>query len=89
MDWETGRAASIEFEQVKSREDASQAVRRMLDDLNADPNAWENATLPRFLDALAAVVEGIPNAYANAGNVEPVLDWRHLVEMLVAATGYE
>ncbi|WP_420818475.1 DUF7660 family protein [Nocardioides speluncae] len=48
-----------------------------------------NPTLPRFLEALAAVIESIPQHYANAGQPVPALDWRHFVEMLVAATGYE
>ncbi len=89
MAFEAGRAANVEFGGVTTRENAAQAVGTMLDDLSANPDAWENPTLPRFLEALSAVIDSIPNAYTNQGKPEPVLDWRHMVEMLVVATGYE
>jgi len=37
----------------------------MFDDLRAHPTEWENSTLERFLDALAASFDALPSRYAN------------------------
>ena len=89
MAYETGRPANVDSSQVNTRDDAAQAVREMLADLEGNPTAWENSTLPSFLDALGAVIEEISNSYANTGRRPPALDWKHVIEMLVAASGYE
>lgn len=83
--YETGRFAAVPAHEVASahtRDDVVRVVERMLDDLRAHPDEWENATLPRFLDALAASL-GVPDA--NRG--EPT--WRMPAEALIMASGYE
>ncbi|WP_154402751.1 hypothetical protein [Nocardioides speluncae] len=41
MAWEAGRPADVEFDAVTTREQAAQVVSKMLDDLAANPDAWE------------------------------------------------
>ncbi|SDN97341.1 hypothetical protein SAMN05660199_01001 [Klenkia soli] len=85
MAWETGRFADISVrtvEQVRSQGDLADVVRCMRADLQGSgQREWENATLDRFLDALAAVAEG----RTEVG--KPT--WSTVAELLVAATGYE
>lgn len=62
----------------------------MLTDLRTHPTAWENPTLERFLDALAARLEALPTLYLNRGEQLPDQPtWKLLAETLVAASGYE
>ncbi|GHJ47422.1 hypothetical protein Cs7R123_47640 [Catellatospora sp. TT07R-123] len=87
MDAVTGRFAAVPLEDLRavaSAADAAQITERMLADLRADPAAWENGTLERFLEALACCLR------ANTGGPDPaVAEWRLFAEALVAATGYE
>lgn len=91
--FETGRFAPISRKDLRgtsSRDDVSHVVRRMLDDLQAHPHAWENHTLERFLDALARCLDAQPQLYTNLGEQYPATaEWRLFAEALVAATGYE
>ena len=51
---------------------------------------WENPTLDRFLEALEAVLNGLPCRSAWQGKAEPAQpDWALLADILVAATGHE
>ena len=52
---------------------------------------WENPTLDRFLEALEAVVDGLPGqASAKQGEAEAEqAAWALAAQVLVAATGYE
>jgi hypothetical protein len=51
---------------------------------------WENPTLDRFLEALEAVLDGLPGRLAWQGKPETAeLDWALLADILIAATGYE
>ena len=89
--YETGRFADAgDLGQVSSHTDAAQVTERMLADLRAHPTEWENPTLERFLDALAASLEALPGLYANRG--EPLPDpptWKVFTEALVMTSGYE
>ncbi|GAA4608169.1 hypothetical protein BJY16_006704 [Actinoplanes octamycinicus] len=76
---DTGRSTDADPSDVRTREDAVRVIEAMAADLRRHPDAWENATLDRFLEALAAVVED--------GTAEP--SWRTFAELLVAASGYE
>jgi hypothetical protein len=54
----------------------------MVDDLRQHPDEWENHTLERFLEALAASL--------TSGRTWPEqLSWRVLAEALTMASGYE
>jgi hypothetical protein len=89
--YDTGRFADVgDISNVTTMTDVADVVQRMLGDLLAHPDEWENPTLERFLEALAASLEGIPHAYANQGKPFPKEpNWRIVTEVLVMASGYE
>lgn len=89
--YDTGRFAEVgDLSQVGSRIDLAQVIQRMLSDLLAHPDEWENSTLDRFLEALAASLGGLPGLYANRGEQLPEPPtWKVFAEALVMATGYE
>ena len=85
MAHESGRFAAITPEQtsaVRSMTDLAVLVEQMREDLlGSGAREWENATLDRFLKALAAVAED--RAF------EGTPTWADVAELLVTATGYE
>lgn len=90
--WQTGRFAHIDRDEaVESRQDVQRVIAQMRADLTGrGSQEWENPTLDRFLDALEAVLNGLPGRRAWQGKAEPAQpDWALLAEILVAATGYE
>jgi hypothetical protein len=64
--YETGRPADVDPSRVVTRVDATNVVLVMLEDVRKHPGSWENPTLDRFLEALAASMEGI-----EAGGCSP------------------
>jgi hypothetical protein len=82
----TGPFADVAPEQVsavRSADDLVAVVRRMHEDLHdKGEQEWENGTLDRFLEALAAVTED--RAFDGR---EP--SWADVADLLVGATGYE
>jgi hypothetical protein len=80
--YETGRFASVEPSRVVTRQDAALLVEAMVDDLRQHPDEWENHTLERFLEALAA-------SLASGRTWPEQLSWRVLAEALTMASGYE
>jgi hypothetical protein len=90
--WDTGRVADVERDQpVTSRQDVQRVIAQLRADLaGRGSREWENPTLPRFLEALEAVLDGLPGRLAWQGKTEPAQpDWALLADLLVAATGYE
>jgi hypothetical protein len=89
----TGRFADIsetDLAGVRTPADVGRIVERMRADLLEHPDEWENSTLERFLDALAAFLETRSRNRSDLG--EEVLmgpAWTLFAESLVAATGYE
>jgi hypothetical protein len=88
---ETGRFANVgDLNKISNHTDVAQVAERMLTDLRAHPAEWENPTLERFLEALAASLEGLPGLYANRGERFPESPtWKIFAEALVMASGYE
>ena len=67
-------------------------VLQTLDELQADLAAgaeWENDRLDRFLEAFAALLGSIENAYANAGEQVPNDAWTILARVFLGARYYE
>ena len=65
-------------------------VRNLAHDLRANPEQWENATLPEYLLAIAAWTEDMDGYYANSGRQLPdTPSWSMLAEILAAAAIYE
>jgi hypothetical protein len=89
---QTGRFADVSgVEQVASREDLPRVIAQMRADLAGSGwREWENPTLDRFLEAIEAVLDGLPGRLASQGMTEPAQpDWALIARILVAATGYE
>ena len=90
--WQTGRFAHVDLARpVASRQDAQRVIAQMRADLaSRGSQEWENPTLDRFLEALEAVLDGLPGRLAWQGKADPAQpDWALLADTLVAATGYE
>jgi uncharacterized protein YggL (DUF469 family) len=83
---ETGRAAHVESADVSNRDDFADLVLAVLEDFRRGGEAeWENGTLDRFLDGLAAFAD----ARVVDGGDQERATWRLFAQMIVAATGYE
>ncbi|MCW2984425.1 MAG: hypothetical protein JWR63_1995 [Conexibacter sp.] len=64
-------------------------VRALRADLEASAGDWENSTLERYLDALAAWTEDSAGYYESRGEPTPDLDWSAFADALAAAKSYE
>lgn len=75
---------------VRTREDLATFVLALREDLLANQAAWENPTLERFLQALAAWCTDMPAYFLNRGVEQPEQpDWNLVARMLTAASVYE
>jgi hypothetical protein len=79
---DVARAAVLSTGTVSNVLNRPHLVEAMVEDLRQNPHAWENPTLERFLEALAASV-------ASDRDWPEYLSWRLLVEALTMASGYE
>ncbi len=68
---------------MKTRDDTVQTVRRLLIQLKDDPDSWENPTLDRYLEGMAAWLED-----SGKKNDQPP-SWDLVIQMLEAAKIYE
>ena len=77
--------------EVQSRQDLAAFVDTLADDLESHPERWENATLPRFLEALARYLDDLHGWCANnAPEIDPeVAQWRLFAVALSGAAVYE
>lgn len=76
--------------EVRSRDELVAVVRELHQDYLRRGHEWENQSLDRFLEALAAWVEDSPGWYRNSGKDLPEGgDWPFLARALQAATFYE
>jgi hypothetical protein len=77
-------------ERIRSREELVDFIHALRADLLARPDEWENPTLERFLEALAAWTGSMDAAYQNTGREVPDQpSWKVLGDMLMAAKMYE
>lgn len=73
---------------IRSREDFVAFARALSADLHDNPETWENGSLERFLEALAALAEdGGGLRRGKSASQQP--DWKLLGDMLMAAKIYE
>ncbi|WP_449597358.1 DUF7660 family protein [Nonomuraea endophytica] len=85
--WKHGHAT--EADAVRSRQDLVQFVQTLHQELISSAD-WENDTLDRFLEALAAWIEGAPpEFYESTEQPEPKASWSFMAHALEAATMYE
>ena len=77
-------------ENVNSKSDFVRFVEELRADLLEKPDAWENPTLERFLEAMAAWVAASDNYYRNTGRPFPDdVNWGFFAEVLAVARIYE
>jgi hypothetical protein len=75
---------------VRSRADLVNFVRALVADLESQPQAWENVSLDRYLEALASWLEDADGFFRNQGREIPHnATWTSVAEMLIAASMYE
>jgi hypothetical protein len=53
------------------------------------PEGWENVTIPAYMEAMAAWLEGYEHAYVNTGRPVPADSWTVFAAALQAAAIYE
>jgi hypothetical protein len=68
---------------MKTRENVVTSIRNLLADLKENPSTWENPTLDRYLDSMAAWLEDSGKTSAQPPS------WDLIIEMLEAAKIYE
>lgn len=79
-----------ELNAIRSREDLATFILSLRQDLSDYPAEWENPTLDRFLEALAAWCADMPGYFLNRGEPQPDQpDWQLVGLMLLAASRYE
>ena len=79
IDWEA------RLDAIETRADLARFVLMLSRDAEARPEEWENPSLPRFLEAMAAWIGDTEDA--ARGSTRP--RWRTFAEMLLAARVYE
>jgi hypothetical protein len=86
MAYETGRFTTANPSRVRTRDELAAFVSSMLEDLEASGRAeWENATLERFLDALAAVADG--RLVDEDRTSQEAASWQRLLRSLLPLPG--
>jgi hypothetical protein len=77
-------------DEVRSRDELVSFVQELREDYLRRGHEWENQSLDRFLEALAAWMRASPGWYQNFGKELPDGgDWTFLARALQAATVYE
>ncbi|MFE7510109.1 DUF7660 family protein [Streptomyces sp. NPDC057540] len=77
-------------ERLDSRDDFVTFLRALHREFQEHGHTWENATLERFLEALAGWANDAPGWYRHAGEtLPPDGDWTFFARALAAATVYE
>lgn len=88
MEYETGRFTTARPAEVQTREDFATFAEALLEDFRAKGSSeWENNSLDRFLDALAAFSDS--RLIDRDPSEQEVPSWRLFAEIVAAATGYE
>ena len=81
---------NIEPRQVRSKAEFLEFLEALRASLRDSPEQWENPTLERYLEALAAWVDACEYSYRNRGEPVPSgINWRFMAEALAAAQIYE
>lgn len=75
---------------IQSREDLAVFMENLKQDLIEHPEAWENADLHSFLDAMQSWVKAMEWCYKNHGKEMPNLPtWQMFGDILMGARVYE
>ncbi len=68
---------------MKTRADALQTIRQLLTQLKDNPDSWENPSLDRYLDGMAAWLED------SGKKQDQPPSWDLIIQMLEAGKIYE
>jgi len=75
---------------VQTKADLVTFIEALREDFKTKPIEWENATLERYLAALASWLEDSAGYYRAMDGAEPAVpSWRTVADMLIAAKMYE
>jgi hypothetical protein len=76
--------------QIRTRQDLVEFILALREDLESNPDNWENPSLSRFLEAMGAWVESMDQFYRNQGvEFSEQQPWELFGTMLLAARIYE
>lgn len=79
-----------QIEKIDSKEGLADFVAALLQDLENNPDEWENSTLKNYLDAMESWIRSMDSYYKNTGQAIPVApSWRTLADILYASKSYE
>lgn len=77
-------------DEVSSRLDLAEHIRRLRSDLLQRSDQWENVSLEGYLEAMAAWIEAAPHWYGNRGEEMPAeAEWAYFAQALSAAVVHE
>lgn len=78
------------IDRISSKQDLVQFIHELMHDYDTHGDEWENPTLDRFLEAMAAWLESFENQYRNLDLPIPKTpSWKFVGQMLYSATAYE
>lgn len=77
-------------ESVKTRQDLSNFVNLLREDLNSNQTTWENRDLDSFLEAMSGWVQDMNGYYSNMGvEFSENQSWKTFADILMASRTYE
>jgi len=86
----TSTEQSGEVPTIVSKEDLANFIEALRDDFLHNSAGWENPTIDKYLDAMAAWVRSMDNYYRHVGEGPPIQPtWRTIGHILSAAKVYE
>ncbi len=78
------------IESIENKEQLSDWIIKLRKDLLDHPDKWENVTLERYLEAMAAWVRSSDGYYLHVGQkIEERGTWKLFADILIAASIYE
>lgn len=78
------------IEKIASRHDLARFVEQLRQDLEDNPDQWENCSLDSYLEAMAAWLHDMDGYYRNQGLAIPSApSWRTIAQILLASKSYE
>lgn len=77
-------------QRLTTREQLATFVDELAAECGREGDGWANSDLPRYLEALSALITDMEGYYANRGEMMPTQpSWSTLSELLSAARFYE
>ena len=78
------------LDSINTRSDLAEFINLLAHDFTQNPDSWENVTIDRYLEAMAAWVHDMGGYFNNQNLPVPESpDWKLVGEILQAASVYE